>query len=396
MKHTPAATATRPLDWLNFLLADVQSGLGPFLAIYVVAAQGWDAGTTGVALSVGGIATVVARPPLGALVDRVRSKRGLIVGAAAAVAGAVLVLVVFPTFWPVAAAQAVSGVADAAFPPAVAAITLGLVGRRAYSARVGRNEAFNHAGNAVTAVVGGLAGWLFAQVAVLWIVAALSLASIAAVLAIDPRRIDHQQARGGDGEGPSGIAVILGCRPLLAFTVAATLFHLANAAMLPLLGETLEKQHGGGTLFIAACIVTAQAVMVPTALAVGRHADTVGRKPLFLVGFLVLPVRGILYTLTTDPVLLVAIQVLDGIGAGIFGALFLIVVEDLTQGTGRYNLALGAVAACWGLGAAVSNGAAGIVAAHFGYNAAFLSLAGIAAGALAVFWAAVPETRADV
>jgi len=144
---------------------------------------------------------------------------------------------------------------------------------------------------------------------------------------------------------------------------------------------------------MSACIVTAQIVMIPMALMVGRKADDWGRKPLFLLGFAVLPLRGVLYTLTQDPYTLIAIQVLDGVGAGIFGALFYVVVADLTEGTGRYNLAQGASGACWGFGAALSNGVAGEIVNGFGYSSAFLFLAACAAGALAIYWFGVPETR---
>jgi MFS family permease len=117
-----------------------------------------------------------------------------------------------------------------------------------------------------------------------------------------------------------------------------------------------------------------------------------GRKPMFLAGFVVLPIRGVLYTLTQNPYALVSIQILDGIGAGIFGALFFIVVADLTKGTGRYNLALGAASAAWGLGAALSNSIAGFIVDRAGFNAAFLFLATTAALAFLLFWIAVPET----
>jgi MFS family permease len=303
----------------------------------------------------------------------------------------------FPNFWLVTAAQTVIGSADAVFPSAIGAISLGIVGPEMFTRRVGRNEAFNHAGNAFTAIVAGVAGWLLAPRSVLWLVAALAATSIPAVLAINRRSIDHDVARGSDkgrdGQ-PSGLRVILECRPLLIFTAAITLFHFANAAMLPLLGEKLARSnHGAETLFMAACIITAQIVMVPMALLVGRKADDWGRKPIFLVGFAVLPIRGVLYTLTQNPYALVSIQILDGVGAGIFGALFFIVIADLAEGTGRYNLAQGAASASWGLGAALSNSVAGLIVDKAGFSAAFLFLAGGAFAAFLLLWLAMPETR---
>jgi len=163
---------------------------------------------------------------------------------------------------------------------------------------------------------------------------------------------------------------------------------------LPLVGEKLSQGHQqASTLFMASCIIVAQIVMIPMAMLVGRKADDWGRKPIFLVGFAVLPIRGVLYTLTDDPYALIAIQLLDGVGAGIFGALFFIVVADLTKGTGHYNLAQGASGSCWGLGAALSNFVAGFIVNAFGFSAAFLFLSACALGAFFLFSLGVPETR---
>jgi MFS family permease len=397
--YDAAAANGAPLDWVNILLADVQGGIGPFLAVFLTSSRHWEAGAAGMVLTVGGIATVLARAPAGELTDVLHAKRALIALASAVVAVAAILMAVWPSFWPVMLAQVANGAADAVFPAAVAAISLGIVGRARFTARVGRNEAFNHAGNVVTAIAAGIAGWLIAPSAALWIVAALALAVLLPLSLLRAGDIDQVVARGADDgdHGRSdrdGLRVVLRNRPLLRFTAAITLFHFANAAMLPLLGETLSKGEArAGAPFIAACIITAQVVMVPMAMLVGRRADTWGRKRLLLIGFAALPLRGVLYTLVRDPVLLVAIQVLDGVGAGIFGALFPIVVADVTEGSGRYNLAQGASATAWGLGAALSNGVAGYVVDWAGYNAAFLFLAGCAALALLVLWLMVPETR---
>ena len=385
------------LDWLNFFLADVKDGIGPFLAIFLTSSQHWDPGRAGVALTIGGVATVLARGPAGALVDAITWKRTLIVVAAAAVAAASIAMAVYPEFWPVAWAQGVNGIADAIFPLAVTAISLGIVGRKGFARRVGRNEAWNHAGNVATAVLAGLAGYFIAQGAVLWIVAALSIASAVAVYRVDPRAINHDVARGEEEEGshmPEALKVLFTNRPLLWFTAAITLFHFANAAMLPLAGEKLSQgKPDASPLFMASCVVTAQLVMVPMAILVGRKADAWGRKPLFLAGFAVLPVRGLLFALANDPYVIVSIQILDGVGAGIFGALFYIVVSDFTRGTGRYNLAQGAAAASWGLGAALSNAAAGMIVNGFGFSVAFFFLGACGLGALGIYAFRVPESR---
>ena len=387
------------LDWLNFLLGNVKDGLGPFLAIFLMSSQHWDAGSIGIVLTISGVTTAITRGPFGALVDSVRWKRTLIAVGVVTVATAAVAMALIPKFWPVVTAQVFTGLADAIFPSAVAAISLGIVGRKRFTRRVGRNEAFNHAGNVTTAIVAGVAGYLIDPSAVLWIVAGLAVACVFAAYAVDADAIDHDVARGADDRDhgkneTSGLKVLLENRTLLLFTASITLFHFANAAMLPLVGEKLAlSNQETSSLFMASCIITAQMVMVPMAILVGHKADTWGRKPIFLLGFAVLPLRGVLYTLTQDPHALVAIQLLDGVGAGIFGALFFIVVADLTRGTGRYNLALGASGACWGLGAALSNGVAGFIVNAFGFSAAFLFLSACALVALLLFWLGVPETR---
>jgi MFS family permease len=397
-QHDRASANRAALDWLSFLLADVQGGIGPFLAVYLTAARHWTPGQAGLVLTTGGLATVLARAPAGALLDRARAKRGLIAAAALLVAAASVMTAAWPRFWPVLAGQIANGVADALFPAAISAVSLGIAGHAGFTARVGRNEAFNHLGNVATALITGIAGTFVAPQAVLWGAAALAVAVLWPLAAIRSADIDHAVARGAD-RGDAGLDDRRGWRLLLrnhalaTFIAAITLFHFANAAMLPLVGEKLARAHQhDGPLFLAACIMTAQAAMVPMAVLVGRHADRWGRKPIFLAGFAALPVRGVLYTLVQSPSALIAIQLLDGIGAGIFGALFFIVVADLTAGSGRYNLAQGVAAAAWGLGAALSNAVAGCIVDNFGFDVAFLFLSACALAALVTFWLAVPET----
>jgi MFS family permease len=197
-----------------------------------------------------------------------------------------------------------------------------------------------------------------------------------------------------DGDKPSSLRTLIACRPLMVFAACALLFHMANAAMLPLVGQKLALQDKNlGTSLMSACIVAAQIVMVPMALLVGAKADQWGRKPLFLAGFLILPIRGVLYTLSDDKSWLVGVQLLDGVGAGIYGAIFPIIVADLMRGTGRFSSALGAVNTAQGIGAALSTTLAGIVVVNAGYSAAFITLAAVAAGGLLLFYFAMPETR---
>lgn len=397
---TPSDRRNRfSLDGLNFFLADVRDGLGPYLAIYLLAVHHWDPASIGLVMTLAGIAALVTQTPAGALIDRTHSKRAVIVIAALLVTASCLVLPFLTSFSLVALTQAISAIAASVFAPAIAAISLGITGPRAFTRRTGRNETFNHAGNACAALLAGGFAYLFGPVAVFYLMAAMALGSVIAVSFVSARAIDHDIARGFDPghtaqtDQPLGLAVLLTNKPLLLFAICCALFHLANAAMLPLVSQKLALVNLlMATPLTSACIVAAQLVMVPAALLVGAKADQWGRKPLLLAGFLILPLRGVLYTLSDDPYWLVAVQMLDGVGAGIFGALFPLVVKDLTHGTGRFNVSLGALSTVFGLGAALSTGLAGLVVQQAGYSAAFLTLAAIAAVAFLLLWLAMPET----
>lgn len=273
-----AERARHPLDALNFFLADVRDGLGPYLAIYLLTEQKWDEASIGIVMSIAGLAGIAAQTPAGALIDVSEAKRGLVIAAALAVTIACLLLPIFPQFWLVAATQAVAGASGSVFAPAIAAITLGINGPRAFAARVGRNEAFNHAGNATAALLAGCAAYFYGPVVVFWLLAAMATASIFATLSIPASVIDDRVARGlGESEvnkeRASGFLVLLKCRPLLIFAAATVLFHFSNAAMLPLVGQKLALANPAiGTTLMSACIVAAQIVMVPVAVVVGRQA----------------------------------------------------------------------------------------------------------------------------
>jgi len=392
----PSAQSLRGLDWLNFLLADVQTGVGPFLAIYL-AAYGWNEQRVGLALTIGGISGIASQTPAGALVDRLKSKRALIAAGVIALAIGALSIAFYPSFWPVVSAQVMIGAMSSFFMPAIAAISLGLVGRELFNRRQGRNQTFNSAGNVVAALAMGLIGYYISNRGVFFLVAILALPTILSLTLIRPDEIDYEVARGArEGENhdePARILDLVEDRPLMIFLCCAVMFHFANAAMLPLLGEMLA--HGKGRtsmMFMSACVVTTQFTITLLASWSGRAAGSWGRKPLLLIGFGVLPIRGVLYTLTNNIYLLVGIQVLDGIGAGIFGVVSVLVIADLTRGTGRFNLTLGAIATAVGIGAALSQTIAGAIVHHFGDNVGFLFLASVAAAAFAILWLFMPET----
>lgn len=396
-KSRPSRGTLHGLDWLNFLLADVQTGVGPFLAVYL-AGYKWNEQSVGLALTVGGIAGILTQTPAGALVDSLRSKRALIAIGVVALAAGALLIAVFPSFWPVMNAQVLIGGTSSVFIPAICAMSLGIVGRAAFDNRQGRNQTFNSAGNVFAAVSMGLLGYLVSNRSIFFFVAAFSVPTILVLRMINPSEIDYRIARGAnDSEKDSkaeSVWELFRDRTLVLFLACAVMFHFANAAMLPLLGELLAKGRGRSSmLFMSACVVTTQLVVTMLASWSGRKAGTWGRKPLLLIAFGVLPVRAVLYTLTTNTSLLVAIQIMDGIAAAIFGVVSVLVIADLTRGTGRFNITLGAITTAVGIGAALSQVIAGSIVHHAGFRAGFLFLAGVALAAFVILYLFMPETR---
>jgi MFS family permease len=391
----------RSLDAVNFLLADVRGALGPYLNVFLVTQQHWSQSEVGLVTTIGGLLGLSVQTPIGAAIDETHTKRGAIVLALAVLALGAIVIFAMPRFWPVAIANSLMAVVGDVFGPAVAALTLGLYTRNQLAKRLGRNSAFDHAGNVAIAVAAGAIGYAFSQRAVFLLVPVFSVLAGLAVLSIPAAAIDYDRARdlhedADAGEEPAsaaGYSVLFKCRPLVIFGLCVMLFHLANAALLPLVGQKLAAAYPReATAMMSACIIAAQLVMLPIALLVGRTADTWGRKPLFLAGFAVLPIRAVLYTVADNSFWLIGVQVLDGVGAGIFGALTPLVIADIMRGTGRYNLAQGAVATVQGIGASLSSLAAGVIVDHFGYSAAFLAAGAAALVALVVFALRMPET----
>jgi MFS family permease len=388
----------RALDAVNFFLADIQGGVGPFLVVYLASSLHWNPAQIGLVMSISGIAGVVAQAPAGAFIDRVRRKRRLITLAALVVAISSILLVLVPTFPVIVASQSITAIAGAFFGPAIAAISLGLVGRQKIERRLGRNQAVSSVGNVAAALSAGLIGQFIAKAGIFWFIALMSIAVIVSALKIRANDIDYTLSRGGDDgleDKPRVVnfGAILRDRRVLIFAISAILFHFANAAMLPLVGEVLAKKGNSPSLYMSACIITAQLVMIPLGIWVGRKASVSPRKPIFLLAFIALPIRGVLYTLNGNPLYLVSVQILDGIGGGIFGVMQLLVVADLTKGTGRFNATQGAIGTAVGIGASLSNSVAGYVVKFGGYHAGFLTMAAIAAIALGFFWYCMPETK---
>ena len=390
----------RALEATNFFLADVQTGLGPFLAAYLAGA-GWEPGRVGVALTIGGIITVVLQAPAGAIVDQFRSKRLILVMASAVLAVGAILLSITTAPWAVYTSQVLIGGAGPFLGPTLAAVTMGIVGVTLFDRQFGKNQSFNSAGNVACALlIAGVSHW-FGNRAIFITAAVLTIPTVLAIRAIKSKNIDYDLARGGaiqvDGKEVAARAsvmeTLLGDRTLLVFLACAFLFHFANAAMLPQLGEMLSHgSRASAAPFMSACIIVTQLVIMCFAPSVGRFANIHGRKPLLLVGFGVLPIRALLYTLTHSAGSLIAIQILDGVANAIFVVASILIVADRTRGTGRFNLAQGSLATAVGIGAALSNTLGGELIQHFSYRISFLSLGAIASLAFLLLWTAVPET----
>jgi MFS family permease len=410
----PSKQSLRGLDALYLILADVQGGLRPFLAVFLASVHHWNPAQIGVAMAVMGFAGIAFQTPAGAIIDAVRQTRVVIAAAFALVAVGALATAAMPTIAVVLAAQALIGAASAVFGPATTAISLGLVGHAGLARRMGRNQALDHTGNIIAAGLAGAVGDSVGYGAIFVLVAVMCLAGIAVNALIRGCDIDHARARGSDSrhagcptergnrvpasaaepEHVARLSSVFADRRIAILAISVVLFHFANAAMLPLVGQKLTTAStGGAAKSMSACIIAAQFVMIPVALLASRLAVSWGRKPTFLIGFAVLPVRGVLYTLSTNPYYLVAVQLLDGIGAGIFGVVGVLMIADLAHGTGRFNLLQGAVATATALGASLSNVLTGAIVNAAGFDAGFLTLATIATVALAFFGVAMPETQ---
>lgn len=394
----PSSRSLRGLDWINFSMADVAGGVGPYLSVFLKGAQNWQPGDIGIAMAVPTIAGAVFQIPAGLLVDGLKVKRFLIAVSSLLIVAGCLAIVLYPAFWAVIASQAILGAASAIIPPAIAALSLGLVGHRLLDARVSRNQVFNHGGNFLAAILAGGFGRALGYDWIFYLVCAFAFASAAIVLMINPVEINHELARGGESADrnyePLPLRDLLKRRDLIVFLASVVLFHFGNAAMLPMAGQVLAQAHpGSDAITLSACIIVAQCVMGGVAWTVGKAIGWgYGRKTIFLVAFATLPVRGLLFSFTANPFGVVAIQVLDGVAAGIFGVIAVLIASDLMRGTGRFNLAQGLVALAVGIGAGLSNLSSGFVVQWYGYPAGFLYLAAIALVALVFFVAFMPET----
>jgi predicted MFS family arabinose efflux permease len=380
-----------PLLALNFFMADMQAGVGPFLGVYLLA-HGWQSGYIGTVMTIGGVAGMLMTAPAGALIDQSRYKRAFVIIPGAFTVAASAIILLSQEFWVVATSQVATAIAGAAIVPAVNAITLGIVRQKGFNRQNGRNQAFNHAGNMVGAGLSGFLGWKFGYPAVFVLAAIFGTISIGSVLMIPPKSIDHAAARGLKDQGDStanGFRVLAECKPLLVLAAALLAFHLGNAAMLPLYGmAVVSGAEANGPSFVAMTIVIAQATMILTSLIAMRMAEAKGYWLVLLISFVALPIRGIVAAYFLVPWGVYPVQILDGVGAGLQSVAVPGLVARVLNGTGRVNVGQGAVMTMQGIGASLSPAIGGWIAQAFGYPAMFITLGAFATVSIGLWLAA--------
>lgn len=382
--------ALRPLLALNFFMADMQAGIGPFLGVFLLA-HGWQSGWIGTVMTAGGVAGMLMTTPAGALIDATRSKKLFVIipGVCTVLASGIVLL--SQEFWLVATSQVATAIAGAAIGPAVAGITLGIVRQAGFNRQNGRNQAFNHAGNVVGAALSGLLGWAYGFTAVFWLAAAFGVLSIVSVMMIPSDAIDDDAARGlehrgGNDEKVGGFRVLLESKPLLILAAALLFFHLGNAAMLPLYGlAVVADQKADPATFVAMTIVIAQTVMIATSLVAMRMAEKEGYWLVLLISFMALPLRGVIAAWMLNKSGVYPVQILDGIGAGLQSVAVPGLVARILSGTGRVNAGQGAVMTVQGIGASLSPAIGGWIAQELGYGPMFLILGAFAIGSVALW-----------
>lgn len=375
------------LSLLCFSLADIYDGLGPFLGVFLQK-NGWTPDEIGYVMALGGLIGILCTTPMGAFVDFTHKKRLLIAAASLSIVISSVFIFYCWDFWAVLLSKLIQGIAGAVLPSAVTAVTLGLVGIAFLNKQLGTNEAWNHAGNAATAVLSGIIGYFWGLSGILFILCAMGILALFCLKNIDPRLIDYNNARGlQDNKEAIGNRQLFQNKGLLLISFTLFFFHLGNAALLPLLGQSAVAHFDvEPASYTAFTIIVAQATMIPVAVMSAKLAEKKGYHFLFYLALIVLPIRGILAGTWQNPWNIIPVQILDGVGAGILGVATPGIVAHLLKGTGHINLGLGFALTIQSIGASLSNGYGGAIAHYLGYGQAFIGLAAAPLFGLALFF----------
>jgi MFS family permease len=386
------AGASRGLDWFNLFVANIQTGFGPFIAVYL-SGQSWTQTAIGVALSVGTVSSMASQVPAGALVDAIRNKTRVAAFSVLVFTASALMFAIYPIPLFVYLAEILHGISSCTLGPAIAALSLILAGRFGMALRLGRNARYSAVGNGLGAALMGACGQYVSERGVFYLTALLTLPALIALVPL--RRFSAASGRAAPAsDGPkTSVLRVLANRGILVFCGCAMLFTFANAPLLMLISGTLSAKGSNPSLLIGACIVLPQLIVALASPAVSRLADRHGRRLVLIAGFAMLPVRALIFSTTTNPAIVIATQALDGIGAAAFGIMVPLIVSDVAARSGHFNLSLGAVGFAIGIGGTLSTSAAGWVADHHGIRVAFYFLAGIGLTAVVLALLAMPETR---
>jgi MFS family permease len=387
--------ADHGLDVLTFFLADVQTGFGPFIAVYLTANH-WTAAQVGAALSVGTVVTMAAQVPAGAAIDAISAKRLATVVGLLALLGSAVLLALLPHRVPVIGAEVLHGIASCMLVPAVAAVTLSRVGRSEFAHRLGRNTRFMALGNGIGAGLMGFAGAHLAASAPFWLTALSVVPAMLALWALPPHHKTQPPApRIGARKATAEGCRVLCDHRLLLFTLCVVLFQGANAFILPLAMGRLTNSIGGAdsNVVLAGCLIVSQTMVALISPFMGRKADAWGRRPVLLIGFAAVPLHAALLAVSGGAYWIIALQILDGMGGAMFGVLQPLIAADVTHGTNRFNLTIGVLGLAGGLGATLSGVVGGGIATEFGYTSGFLVLAATGVAAVLAVALLMPETR---
>ncbi|WP_298623937.1 MFS transporter [uncultured Legionella sp.] len=383
------------LSLMIFFIADIQGGIGPILSIYLRSNLGWDTSQVGMALATTGIVGALFQIPSGIIVDAIRFKRTLIAFACICIIVSCAILLSQTSLYLIIAAQSLLGLASSLIPPSIAAISLGLVGKDLFPNRVSINESIVHAGTVIAILIIGLLSQLYGHSWIIYGTIMFSIFALIPIPFINANEINYSVARelpliqNGRDETQAPVSFLQLAKSMLIFFSAVIVFHFANAAQLPLVGQELAKINPDND-----SIFMAQIVMVVVAFSLGLIINKIGRKPIFLFAFLFLILRSLLCSITENSFYLLLIQLLDGISAGIFGVVAVVIVSDLASGTGRFNFLLGVLGLCVGIGSSLSNIIAGFITKTYGFQVGFISLSVMATVGLFTFTFTLQETKA--
>ena len=390
MKHK-AIRSRIGLNAANFLQAEAVGVVLPILNTFLREAH-WRYDQIGLATAIAGLGTLLFQTPAGFLVDKLSSRRALFAITSLGV-GICFGLIPFVprTALPIDSLLFLSGILQSLFVPLLAALALALAGHKALNRTLGENQGWNHAGNIAAALLAFVAVGRFGSESVFFAVAIASLVGAASVFLIRQEDLKEQRGSGESNKLGSSWKQLLSNRAILFLLLSVGAFHLANAPILPMTALYI-KQLGGSDRLTTFTVLSAQAVMVPVAWLTGKLCDSWGRKPTLAIAFWVLPARILSYTFAHNPQVVVFLQALDGIGAGIYGVAIVAFTADLTRDKGHFNTLMGIFATAQAIGGVAGPFMQGFLLQSFGFRIAFLFFAVLALAGALLYQTTVPET----